>query len=52
MESTGELLCDDYAEIEDDIQIEEYDITAAPNDFNVLTIFSFIESGAVRIPGF
>src|ERR1017187_8715743 len=31
---------------------EEYDITAAPNDFNVLTIFSFLESGSVRIPGF
>lgn len=43
---------DDYAEDADDIQIEEYDITAAPNDFNVLTIYSFLESGAVRIPGF
>ena len=43
---------DDYAENADDIQIEEYDITAAPNDFNVLTIYSFLESGAVRIPGF
>lgn len=44
---------DDYAEDEDsDLQIDEYDITAAPNDFNVLTIFSFIESGAVKIPGF
>jgi len=43
---------DDYAEEADDLQIEEYDITAAPNDFNVLTIFSFLESGAVRIPGF
>lgn len=43
---------DDYAEDVDEIQIEEYDITAAPNDFNVLTIFSFLESSAVRIPGF
>jgi uncharacterized protein with ParB-like and HNH nuclease domain len=43
---------DDYADEVDDIQIEEYDITAAPNDFNVLTIYSFLESGAVRIPGF
>ena len=43
---------DDYAEDADDIQVEEYDITAAPNDFNVLTIFNFLESGAVRIPGF
>lgn len=43
---------DDYAEEADDIQVEEYDITAAPNDFNILTIFNFLESGAVRIPGF
>src|SRR5712664_2274345 len=43
---------DDYAEEADEIQVEEYDITAAPNDFNILTIFSFLESGAVRIPGF
>ncbi len=43
---------EDYAEQEDDFQIDEYDLTATPNDFNVLTIFSFIESGAVKIPGF
>ena len=43
---------DDYAEDADELQIDEYDITATPNDFNVLTLFSFIESGAVRIPGF
>ena len=33
-------------------EIKEYDITASPNDFNILTLHSFIESGAVRIPGF
>ena len=43
---------DDYAEDGDEIQIEEYDITAAPNDFNISTIYSFLESGFVRIPGF
>lgn len=43
---------EDYADDADDVQIEEYDITASPNDFNVLTIHSFLESGAVRIPGF
>jgi uncharacterized protein with ParB-like and HNH nuclease domain len=43
---------EDYAESADDIQVGEYDITAAPNDFNVLTINSFLELGAVRIPGF
>lgn len=36
----------------EDAQIEEYDLTSTPNDFNVLTISSFIESGAVKIPGF
>ena len=41
----------DYAEEADDIQVEEYDITPAPNDFNVLTIFRFLETGSVRIPG-
>jgi hypothetical protein len=33
-------------------QIDEYDLASSPNDFNVLTIYSFIESGAVKIPGF
>jgi hypothetical protein len=42
-EETGEV---------DDFQIKEYDITASPNDFNTSTMFSFIESGAVKIPGF
>lgn len=37
---------------DDEFQIDEYDLTASPNDFNVLTIQSFIESGAVKIPGF
>lgn len=43
---------EDYADDEDDIQIDEYDITSTPNDFNVSTLFNFVESGAVRIPGF
>ena len=48
----AEAWFDDYAEDEDELQIDEYDITATPNDFNVSTLFNFIESGAVRIPGF
>lgn len=36
----------------EDGAVEEYDISAAPNDFNIRTIFDFIKSGAVRIPGF
>ena len=43
---------DDYADEAEELQIDEYDITSTPNDFNVLTLNSFIESGAVRIPGF
>ena len=43
---------DDYAEGVDEFQVGEYDITATPNDFNVMTLYSFVESGAVRIPGF
>lgn len=36
----------------DDYQVTEYDITASPNDFNISTLYHFIESGAVKIPGF
>lgn len=43
---------DDYYKEEDEIQINEYDITASPNDFNVITLYNFIESGAIKIPAF
>lgn len=43
---------DDYAEDKDESQVDEYDITASPNDFNVMTLCSFVDSGSVRIPGF
>ena len=42
---------DDYA-TDGDLDIVEYDITTSPNDFNVMTLCSFIDSGSVRIPGF
>ncbi|WP_169704413.1 DUF262 domain-containing protein [Candidatus Kuenenia stuttgartiensis] len=32
--------------------LHEYELTASPNDFNVITLFNFIESGTVKIPGF
>ena len=35
-----------------DCQVREYDVTASPNDFNLLTLVNFVESGAIRIPGF
>lgn len=44
---------EDYAEGGDnDQEVSEYDISSTPNDFNVLTIYSFIESKRVIIPGF
>jgi len=32
---------DDYAESAQDLQIEEYDITATPNDFNVMSLHGY-----------
>ena len=32
------------------VGVTEYDITSVPNDFNVLTINSFLDSGAIVIP--
>jgi uncharacterized protein with ParB-like and HNH nuclease domain len=32
--------------------VGEYEITTSPNDWNVSTLVNFIESGAVKIPGF
>lgn len=43
---------EDYLDEEDDYQIQEYDLISSPNDFNVRTIYDFIESGVVEIPGF
>lgn len=42
----------DDAEDDGGVQIAQYDITASPNDFNLVTLGSFIDRGAVRIPGF
>lgn len=54
--SQSDFWFDDYVidseEQEDNFQIDEYDITATPNDFNILTIFNFLESGSIKIPDF
>ncbi|WP_329328446.1 DUF262 domain-containing protein [Streptomyces mirabilis] len=42
----------ELAEDEGSGQIDEYEIVASPNDFNTLTINSFIEEGAIKIPPF
>jgi hypothetical protein len=43
---------DDLSESSGDVSFNEYDISASPNDFNVKTLFDFISSGVVKIPGF
>ncbi len=46
----------DYAEeaqeADEDTDVVNYDLSVTPNDFNVSTLFSFIESGTIVIPGF
>ncbi|WP_407572251.1 DUF262 domain-containing protein [Deinococcus altitudinis] len=32
--------------------IKEYDITAAPNDFNIKSLYEFLDSGVIVIPSF
>lgn len=43
---------DDDADGEPEASFKDYDITSAPNDFNIRTIVDFVSSGAVKIPGF
>lgn len=56
MEETPELKDASKYEGDDDeninISFTEYEISASPNDFNVKTLFDFIDSGIVKIPGF
>lgn len=44
--------CEDDSDQEMEEYPIDYEIMASPNDFNILTIFNFIESGTVKIPGF
>ena len=50
-ESNRSTWYEDYGD-DDDIDVIDYDLSATPNDFNVSTLFNFIESGAIIIPGF
>ncbi|MEL4356510.1 MULTISPECIES: DUF262 domain-containing protein [unclassified Luteococcus] len=43
---------DEPSEPDDEVRVDEYDIVSSPNDWNCLTITSFIDSGAVKIPNF
>ncbi len=52
-----EIDSSNWAEDEDDLQydeyqVREYEVTASPNDFNLLTLVHFVESDAIKIPGF
>lgn len=42
----------DEDSLEQETSFTEYDISASPNDFNIRTLFDFIDSGIVKIPGF
>ena len=48
----GNMWFDDYAAGEDEPTVVDYDLSATPNDFNVITLHNFVESGAIVIPGF
>ncbi len=43
---------DDESQIDQPLTVTAYDISASPNDFNIRTLYDFIESGALIIPGF
>ena len=44
---------DDYVDPNQDVDhIDEYDITSTPNDFNIRTLFDFIDHGFVKVPRF
>ena len=45
-----DTLMDDVPDEEEGTSITEYDITASPNDFNVMTISSYLDAGAIVIP--
>jgi uncharacterized protein with ParB-like and HNH nuclease domain len=54
MNNGNNLEVEDYTSPDEEAQsqIEEYDITAQPNDFNIRTIFDYIDEGHIIIPGF
>lgn len=42
----------DLYEEELETVVKEYDITSTPNDFNILTLFSLIDNGVIKMPPF
>ena len=43
---------DNDPQVEELYSINEYEITTSANDFNIKTLYDFIKSGAINIPGF
>jgi len=43
---------DSDPQLDEPYSINEYEITTSPNDFNIKTMYEFIKSGAINIPGF
>ena len=54
LEVNGSSWFDDPSEleVENGLGVIDYDLSVIPNDFNVSTLFSFIEAGTIIIPGF
>ncbi|MEA3324547.1 MAG: DUF262 domain-containing protein [Euryarchaeota archaeon] len=46
------LEIEDETDADEDDSLTEYDITTFPNDFNIKTIFDFMESEIFKVPGF
>lgn len=42
----------DLCEEEPEAVVKEYDITSTPNDFNILTLYSLIDNGVIKMPPF
>lgn len=51
VEKNGDWYDDTESESESSL-VTEYDISISPNDFNIRTLYDFIESGAIVIPDF
>jgi hypothetical protein len=52
MEIKEKVLYEGDDDHEQDVNFAEYNISVSPNDFNVRTLYDFIDSGIVSIPGF
>ena len=51
--NASEGIYEDYVEAEDEISdTDDYDVSTSPNDFNVSTMYDFIKSRVLVIPGF